>query len=150
MTKDKRPKFWFEGSAPKEQPIEKPDRKFERAEQTFSKPNSVASILRFPDFRMGAIPVKMAETDKELLLRAELPGFSKEEIKLKVTPKLVYITAEKKSNSSDKGGNFFMRTSVSKTMSRILHLPKEAKTEGVRARFKNSILEVVIPKKLDE
>jgi HSP20 family molecular chaperone IbpA len=149
MTKEKRPKFWFEDSASRE-PNEEYDRSFERAEQTFSKPNSMASVLRFPEFRIGAIPVKMAETEKELLLKAELPGFSKEEIKLKVTPKLVYITAEKRSKSEDNRGGFFARSSTCKTTSRILKLPKEAKTDGVRARFRNSVLEVVIPKKLSD
>ena len=139
----KKPKLWFEDSKPRA----KKDQSFEMAEKTFSKPNALGSILKFPDFVMGAIPVKMAETKSELLLRAELPGFTKEEIKLKVTPNLVYITAEKRSNSSDKGSNFFSRTNISKTTSRILHLPTEAKTDGVRARFRNSILEVVIPKK---
>jgi HSP20 family molecular chaperone IbpA len=143
MLKEKKPKLWFEES-PK---AARKDKSFEMAEKSFSKPNALGSILRFPDFRMGAIPIKMAETKDEMLLRAELPGFTKEDIKLKVTPNLVYITAEKKTHSSDKGSNFFAKTSVSSTMSRILQLPKEAKTDGVRARFRNDILEVVIPKK---
>ena len=143
MLKEKKPKLWFEGVSK----AKKKDRTFEMAEKSFSRPNALGSILKFPDIMMGAIPVKMAETKNELLLRAELPGFTKEEIRLKVTPNLVYITAEKKSKSSDRNENIFTRISTTKTMSRILHLPKEARTDGVKARFRDDVLEVVIPKK---
>ena len=135
MLKEKKPKLWFEGVSK----AKKKDRTFEMAEKSFSRPNALGSILKFPDIMMGAIPVKMA--------RAELPGFTKEEIRLKVTPNLVYITAEKKSKSSDRNENIFTRISTTKTMSRILHLPKEARTDGVKARFRDDVLEVVIPKK---
>ena len=53
------------------------------------------------------IPIDIAESEKELLLRAELPGFNKDEIKLKVTPTTIGISAEKKKISIDKGENFF-------------------------------------------
>ena len=52
------------------------------------------------------IPVDMEELDKDLILRAELPGFSKDEVKLKVTPTTIDISAEKKKVSVEKRENF--------------------------------------------
>jgi HSP20 family protein len=141
----KRPTLWFE--EPVDEMKKSQDNFFEGIEKIFSRPNALGKIIKFPDFREGFIPVKIGETDGELLLKASLPGFKKQEIRLRVTPRLVYVSAEKKSASVDKGKNFLRRESSSQSASRILQLPTQVKTEGVKARYKDGELEVVMQKK---
>lgn len=105
------------------------------------------SSFKFPEFKARFIPVRIGETDEDLILRAELPGFSKDEIKLKVTPKTVYITAEKKKISIDKGKTFYKQERSYGSASRVMSLPEEVKIEGSRAKFENGILEVTLKKK---
>lgn len=93
------------------------------------------------------IPIDIAESDKGLILRAELPGFSKDEVKLKVTPTTIDISAEKKKVSIEKRENFYKQERAYGTARRIMTLPEEVKTEGVKAKFENGILEVVMPKR---
>jgi len=100
-----------------------------------------------PLFRARFIPVRMAETDTELILRAELPGFSKDEVKLKVTPNTVDISAEKKKVSIEKNESFYKQEKVYGSARRVMTLPVEVKTEGVKAKFENGVLEVVMTKK---
>jgi len=89
----------------------------------------------------------MADTDKELILRAEIPGFSKDDIKLKVTPETFFISAEKRKQSLERDRDFFRAEKGFSSVSRIVNLPEEVKTEGVKAKFENDILEVVMQKK---
>jgi HSP20 family protein len=93
------------------------------------------------------IPIDIAESVKDLILRAELPGFSKDEVKLKVTPTTIDISAERKKVSIEKRENFYKQERAYGTARRIMTLPEEVKTEGVKAKFENGILEVVMPKR---
>jgi HSP20 family protein len=134
----KKPSLWFEDKS------EDPEDSFESTD-TFSNP--LGSLLKFPDFKVNLIPVKIGETEDKLLLRAEVPGFSKQDIRVKVTPNLVYLSAQKKSKNVNKGNDFFSSSISSSSTSRILQLPKQVKTDGVRARYKDGFLEVVMQKK---
>lgn len=76
-----------------------------------------------------------------------MPGFKKDEIKLKVTPKAVYISTEKKKQAIEKDKTFFRMEKDFSSASRVMSLPEEVKTEGVKAKFENGILEIVLKKK---
>jgi HSP20 family protein len=99
------------------------------------------------DLRSKIIPIKLADADRELLLLAELPGFTKEEIKLRVTQNSVEISAEKKKVTLQKGENFASRQSISGSTRRLFPLPIEIDTDGVRAKFDNGMLKITLPKK---
>lgn len=97
-------------------------------------------------WRMGAIPIGLSETDKELIARAELPGFSKEEIKLKITENTIEISAEKKKQLLQRGKNFFRRERSFGATKRTMALPYAVKPDETKAKFENGILTVVMPK----
>jgi HSP20 family protein len=101
--------------------------------------------MKFP--RTKFIPLRVGETENEMFLRAELPGFKKNEIKLKVTPRSVYIAAEKKKKSVEKDETFFKMESAFSSASRVVPLPTEVRTEGAKARFEDGVLEVVLKKR---
>ena len=103
--------------------------------------------LRFPKNFVKTIPVNIIDAGLDLVLRAELPGFKKDEIKLKVTKSSVDITAEKKGGSIEKEKEYFRQERSYKAARRLVPLPVDIKIEGVRAKFKNGILEIIMPKK---
>ena len=142
MSKKKRPMLWFE------EPLDE----FRKMQEDFF--GNMQEMLRkssMPKFtfpELGRfITVKMGETDRELILRAELPGFSKDEVKLKVTPKTFFISAEKRKQSIERDKNFFKTEKGFSSASRMISLPEEVRTEGVKAKFENGILEVTMQKK---
>jgi HSP20 family protein len=94
-----------------------------------------------------AIPVEIAETDNEVALRAELPGFSKDEIKLNVSSNSAEISAQKRKVSEERGDNFFRTEKTFGAARRTVPLPAEVKTDGVKAKFENGVLKVVMLKK---
>jgi HSP20 family protein len=142
----KRPLLWFE------EPLDDfrgmKDDFFGNMQEVFRKPFlNLDKLIKVPDFKSRFIPIKMADTDNELILRAEMPGFSKDEIKLKVTPDTFLISAEKKRHSIDKSEKSFRMEKDFSSTSRAITLPEEVKTEGVKTKFENGVLEVVMPKK---
>ena len=99
------------------------------------------------DLKSRIIPIKLADADRDLLLLAELPGFTKDEIKLRVTQSSVDISAEKKKVSLQKGENFASRQSMSGSTRRVFPLPIEIKADDVRAKFEDGLLKITLPKK---
>ncbi len=97
--------------------------------------------------RLRPIPVDIAETDKELVARADLPGFEKDEVKVKVTENTLEISAEKKKQVVQKEKNFYRQERSYGSARRIITLPMEVKPEKVKAKFENGVLTVTMPKK---
>ncbi len=107
--------------------------------------------IRIPEmqFRKGFarfIPTDIAETDRELIVRADLPGFTKDEIRLKVTASTIDITAEKKKQKIEKGKTFYRQERSYGAARRVLTLPQEVKPEEAKAKFEQGVLEIVLPK----
>jgi len=140
MKKKKYP-FWFESF----EGLRRMEEDFHRMMQDMWKIPFQTPKMRLEFTR--AIPVDIAESERELILRAELPGFNKDEIKLKVTPTTIDISAEKKKISIDKGKTFYRQERSYGSARRIMTLPAEVKPEGMKAKFENGILEVIMPKK---
>lgn len=74
------------------------------------------------------------ETDKEVIVTAEIPGVEKGDINLKVTDDGIEISAEK---SSERSYSRFYKA---------LSLPAKVLAEKAKATYKNGVLEVKLPK----
>jgi HSP20 family protein len=144
MKKKKRHPLWFESLEPLEG-LGRIDEEVHRMMREIGKIPFQMPKMRLEFAR--TIPIDIAESDGELILRAELPGFDKDEIKLKVTGTAVDISAEKKKISVEKGKTFYRQERLYGSARRIMTLPAEVKTEGVKAKFENGILEIIMQKK---
>lgn len=81
------------------------------------------------------------EQDK-YTLRAELPGIDPEkDVEITVADGVLTISAERREEKADKDRTEFRYGSFV----RRLDLPKGAKEEGLKAAYKDGILEVVVP-----
>ena len=144
--KQKRLPLWFEDPF---EDIRKTEEEFHRQMAEFWK-EPMKLTIKFPKISgkiIRAIPVNLIQTKNELILRAQLPGFGKDEITLDVTPRTISIIAKKKSKKVKKGDEFYIESSLANEMRRMLTLPAEIKTDKVKAKFENGILEVRMPKK---
>jgi len=147
MEKKKKYPFWFESF----EGLRRMEEDFHRMmHEMWREPFEFK--LKFPEIKFPRtfarfIPINMAESDGELILRAELPGFNKDEIKLKVTPTTVDISAEKKKLSVEKGKTFYKQERAYGSARRVTTLPTEVKTEGIKAKFENGVLEIIMQKK---
>jgi len=74
------------------------------------------------------------------LIRLDLPGFDKKDVKIKVKDNKVFVGAEKKQHFKRRGKNFFHEESAYRSISYMATLPKDAK---VKTEFKKGRLKVV-------
>jgi HSP20 family protein len=91
-------------------------------------------------------PVDIYETDDALVLKAELPGFSKDEINIEMKDNTLVIKGERKREDEVKEGSYHRTERVYGTFQRSFMLPTTVDQEKVRAAYKDGVLELRLPK----
>ena len=91
-------------------------------------------------------PVDIYETDAELVLKAELPGFSKDEIGIELKENTLVIKGERKREDEMKEGNYHRVERAYGAFQRSFMLPTTVDHEKVKASYKDGILELHLPK----
>ncbi|HRD89053.1 MAG: Hsp20/alpha crystallin family protein [Candidatus Accumulibacter sp.] len=97
-----------------------------------------------PSFRAPA--VDLIDRENEVLVRAELPGVSKDEISISLTADAITIQAQSRQEDVDEKGDYRRREIRSSSFSRSLSLPAAVDTEAAKAAFKDGVLEITLPK----
>jgi len=88
-------------------------------------------------------PVDIEESEKEYMIKAELPGMKKDEVKVKVEGGTLSISGERKEEKDKK----YHRVGRSYgAFSRSFTLPEGALAEKISAEFKDGVLMVHLPK----
>lgn len=96
----------------------------------------------------GQFPIDVTEDDKNYKVRAEIPGFKKEEIQVSVTGDQVTISAEsKKEKEEKKGGEVVLRECYYGKQYRAFTLPQTVDEASTTAKYEDGVLELVLPKK---
>jgi HSP20 family protein len=129
-------------------PFEEMERWFE---DFFRRPFSLTRPSWFPRLRMPEIEevspsVDVFEERDEVVVKAELPGMSKEDIDVKVTDDVVTISGEKKKEERIEKKNYYRIERSYGSFTRSFRLPTEVQTEKASAKFKEGVLEIRIPK----
>jgi len=95
----------------------------------------------------GWVPsVNVAETDKDVTITAELPGMEEQDIDVSLTNDVLTLKGEKKSESEDKGKNFYRSERHYGAFHREVQLPAEVESDKAEAKFKNGVLAITLPK----
>lgn len=95
----------------------------------------------------GKLPkVDVIDREKEVLLRAEVPGVKKEDLHVSVTDHTVTVKAETKHEEKEEKGEFFRSERTHGSFSRTLTLPADVDSEQAKASYKDGLLEVLVPK----
>lgn len=91
-------------------------------------------------------PVDIYETAESLVLRAELPGLSKEDIDIQVRDNRLTLKGERRHEKEVKQENYLRVERAYGTFQRTFALPTDIQPDKIRATFKDGVLEVSIPK----
>ena len=102
---------------------------------------------RMLSLQMPAIDVY--EEKDEVVVKAELPGLSKEDLDVTLTESTLTLKGQKKKEEEVKEKNFYRSERSSGSFVRTIDLPSEVKTDQPKASFKNGVLEIRLPKTED-
>lgn len=97
-------------------------------------------------FADWAPPVDVEETDKEYLIKAELPDVPKENVKVEMLEGVLTIEGERKREKEEKGKKFHKVERSYGKFVRQFALPSQVEAEKIRAEFKDGMLNVHLPK----
>lgn len=88
----------------------------------------------------------IAETENEYLVRAELPGMKKEEVKVTLTDGLLTLEGERRLEKDEKAEKLHRVERFYGKFTRTFALPENIVPEAVRCECKDGVLTVHIPK----
>jgi len=88
----------------------------------------------------------ISETDREYVIRAELPAVKKEDVQVTFEDGLISIKGERKQQKEDKNEKYHRVESFYGTFERTFSLPDNVDSDAIRCESKDGILTVHIPK----
>ena len=86
------------------------------------------------------------EDDKSYLLEVDLPGYSKDDIKIDITDGYLTINAKVEKEDKDESKTYVRRERFTGEVSRSFYVGEDIKEDEVKASFKNGILTLEVPK----
>jgi HSP20 family protein len=89
--------------------------------------------------------VDVFEKDDRLVVRADLPGMKKEDVKVEVTQGTLTISGERRSEVEEKKDKFYRSERRYGRFYRAVPLPEGVNVDDVQAALADGVLEVSVP-----
>jgi HSP20 family protein len=86
------------------------------------------------------------QTEKDVIVKADIPGITKDDVSIILKNKMITITGEIKKENEEKTTNSFYSERYSGSFSRTLPLPTDVIADKAVANFKDGVLTITIPK----
>ncbi|MDI6740471.1 MAG: Hsp20/alpha crystallin family protein [Candidatus Edwardsbacteria bacterium] len=86
------------------------------------------------------------ETKEELVVKAEIPGMTKDDIKIQITADVLSISGERKHEEENKDKTYHRIERTYGKFQRIIRLPTEVQSGKTKASYENGVLTIRIPK----
>jgi HSP20 family protein len=90
--------------------------------------------------------VDVIETDKSIIIKADMPRLKKEDIEIAISEDSVDILAEFEEDTLSEDVNYIQRERGYGSIRRSVKLPSKVKIKEAEGTFKNSVLTIKIPK----
>jgi HSP20 family protein len=94
---------------------------------------------------MWSPQVEVFERNGQLMVRADLPGLTKDDVRVEVTDDRLIIEGERRNEQEEKGEGFYRSELSYGRFFREIPLPEGASAQAAQATFKNGVLEVTMP-----
>jgi Molecular chaperone (small heat shock protein) len=90
--------------------------------------------------------VDVLENNDSYILRAELPGVNKNDVKITLRDNILTIKGEKKQEKEEKDVNFHRTERMYGSFERSFTLPSGVKNDKIDATYKDGVLTITLPK----
>jgi|SRR5919204_5822806 HSP20 family protein len=88
----------------------------------------------------------LLETEDNLVLKADLPGLTREDVNIEVKDDVLTISGERRAEHQEKSDGYYRVERAFGHFSRSLTLPQGVAADAIDADFSDGVLEVRIPK----
>lgn len=91
--------------------------------------------------------VDIAATDNEYTITVEVPGVSEKDVTIEIADNNMIIRGEKKQEKEEKDKNYYRIERSYGSFQRLLSMPEDADQDSIKAKFKNGVLTIKMPRK---
>jgi len=98
------------------------------------------------DFTTWTPAVDIAEHDDQFVVKVELPGVNKDDVKITLENNILTIRGEKKQEKETKKENYHRVERSYGSFQRSFTLPTTVKSDKIDAVYKDGILQIALPK----
>lgn len=102
------------------------------------------ALATFP--RWSLLAGEVEETDKELVVRVELPGMEKEDCRITIEDNMLYLSGEKRFERDTGDSTYHLMERAYGSFDRTIALPRNVDIDNAQATFRNGVLTVRLPK----
>jgi HSP20 family protein len=99
-----------------------------------------------PELDLQMPRVDVLDKGKKLVVRAEIPGIRKEDVEVTVSDRALTIRGATRKEKKTEKENYIQREIVSGSFLRTVPLPAAVDGSRAKAKVKNGVLHVVLPK----
>lgn len=97
------------------------------------------------------ISVDVSQDEKNVIVRADIPGMDKDKIDITLeNNKLLRIAGTREVVTKETSPGMVRQERMQGSFERVLDLPAKCTNEGIKANYKNGVLELIIPKAKEE
>ena len=115
------------------------DHMFDRLMRSWASPVSISEFDWNPS-------VDVSESDDEIVVKAEIPGVSPQDVDISIDDNHLIISGEKKQESEEKEKNYYRVERSYGSFRRSLALPSGVDVDSIKASSKDGVLSIHIPK----
>jgi HSP20 family protein len=119
--------------------------------------NRMSRMLTDPFFSIGRLededslamwnpPVDLYEKDDYFVIKAELPGIEKNDIKIDLKDRVLTLSGERNYDNEVKEENYYRKERAYGRFQRAFRLPADVDSDKIKAEFKDGVLRVDVPK----
>jgi HSP20 family protein len=86
------------------------------------------------------------ETDKDLVVEMQVPGFKKEDIKISFQDDYLKVEGKAEEEKEEKEKNYWRKEIRKGSFVRVIPLPRKVDPKKAKASFKDGVLKISLPK----
>ena len=91
-------------------------------------------------------PIDIYEKGGKIVVKAVIPGVKKEDVSVSFLENTLTIRGEKRREEEVKEEDYYHREQYYGSFSRTITLPLEVDPKGMKANYKDGVLEIILPK----
>jgi HSP20 family protein len=88
----------------------------------------------------------VSETKESIVVRAEVPGLEAKDIDISLADDVLTIKGKREQEMEEKDENYHRVERSYGSFSRSVRLPREVRSDQIKAAYKNGVLKITLPK----